>query len=67
MRWLMLKSNYVIDIILWDGVTPYDYPHDYDTMIEDTAYNISVGDWYEASENVFYHPLSTPPDFPPTS
>ena len=61
----MLKSNYVIDIIPWDGVTPYDYPYNYDTMIEDTDYNTTIGDWYEPTEGIFYHPLSTPPDFPP--
>jgi len=64
-RWAILKSNYVIDVIMWDGVTPYQYPFPYDIMMEDTTYSIGIGDWYEASEGVFYRPLSIPPDFPP--
>ena len=68
MRWLILKSNYVIDVILWDGITPYDYPHDYDIMVEDTIGVVTVGDWYEVSEGVFYRPINvTSPWFPPNS
>lgn len=65
-KWAVLKSNYVVDLIMWDGVTPYTHPFPYDTMIEDPDYVVGLGDWYEASENVFYRPLSTPPDYPPT-
>ncbi len=50
---------------MWDGVTPYQYPFPYDTMMEDTTYSIGIGDWYEPAENIFYRPLSIPPDFPP--
>ena len=50
---------------MWDGVTPYQYPFPYDTMMEDTTYSIGIGDWYEPTENIFYRPLSIPPDFPP--
>jgi hypothetical protein len=64
-RWAILKSNYVIDVILWDGITPYQYPFDHDTMLEDLTYNVGIGDWYESSEQVYYRPLSAPPDFPP--
>ena len=64
-RWAILKSNYVIDVILWDGVTPYQYPFDHDTMLEDTTFNAGIGDWYEPSEGVYYRPLTPPPDFPP--
>jgi hypothetical protein len=64
-KWAILKSNYVIDVIMWDGVTLYTHPFPYDTMVEDTEYTVGLGDWYEASEGVFYRPLSTPPDFPP--
>jgi hypothetical protein len=64
-RWLILNSNYVTDVIVWDGITPYNYPYPYDSMIEDTTYNIGIGDWYETSEDVFYRPIGkTPPDFP---
>lgn len=65
MRWLILKSNYVIDVVIWDGVTPWQYPGQYDIMMQDTSYSIGIGDWYETSEGVFYRPLSIPPDYPP--
>jgi hypothetical protein len=64
-RWAVIKSNYVINIVIWDGVTPWQYPGDYDHMIEENTENVGYGDWYEESENTFYRPLSTPPDFPP--
>jgi hypothetical protein len=66
-RWAIIKSNYVIDVIIWDGITPYQYPGNYDTMVEENTENVGYGDWYEASEGIFYHPLSTPPDFPGNS
>jgi hypothetical protein len=64
-KWAILKSNYVVDVIMWDGVTPYTHPFPYDTMVEDIEYTVGLGDWYEELENTFYRPLSTPPDFPP--
>jgi hypothetical protein len=66
-KWLIIKSNYVIDAIIWNGTDPYTYPHPYDLMIEDITYEIGIGDWYEASEGIFYRPLKTPPDFPGNS
>jgi hypothetical protein len=33
--------------------------------IEENTENVGYGDWYETSENIFYRPLTTPPDFPP--
>jgi hypothetical protein len=65
-RWAIIKSNYVIDIIIWDGNTPYQYPGDHDLMIEEPTEKVGYGDWYEISEGIFYSPLSIPPDFPPT-
>ena len=65
-RWLILKANYVIDVILWDGLTSYTYPFPHDTMMEDpTGEAVGIGDWYESTEGVYYRPLETPPDFPP--
>jgi hypothetical protein len=32
--------------------------------MEDTDFKAGIGDWYEASEGIFYRPLSTPPDVP---
>jgi hypothetical protein len=65
-RWAVIKSNYVIDVVVWDGVTPWQYPGSYDLLIEENTENVGYGDWYEASEEIFYRPLTTPPDFPPT-
>jgi hypothetical protein len=62
--WLIFRDNYVIDRIYWDGVTPFTYPNIHDQIIEDTWGYVNIGDWYEVSENVFYRPLSTPPDYP---
>ena len=63
-RWIVLKDNYVIDVIVWDGVTEYTYPFPHDSMYEDIQGVVNAGDWYEQSENIFYRPLETPPDFP---
>ena len=63
-RWAIIKSNYVIDVIIWDGITPWQYPGDYDFMIEENTEAAGYGDWYEVSEKIFYKPLQTPPDFP---
>lgn len=63
-QWLILKSNYIIDKVVWDGVSPWEYPFPYDNMIEDTNGAPGIGDWYESNENVFYRPLSKPPDYP---
>ena len=63
--WLVMRNNYVINVIFWDGVTPYSYPEPYDELREDSSESINIGDWYEPTENVFYRPLTTPPDYPP--
>lgn len=67
MRWLVLKDNYIINNIEWDGITPYTYPFPHDFLMNGENNPASIGDWYEASENIFYRPLTPPPDFPPTS
>ena len=64
-NWFVMKNNYVIAYIIWDGVTPYTYPYPHDYLMEDTEGVAGIGDWYEASEGVFYRPLTTPPDWPP--
>ena len=60
MIYLIIKNNYVINRIEWDGVTEIE--HGGDTAIEDINENISIGDWYEESEEVFYSPRSKPED-----
>jgi hypothetical protein len=63
--WLVIKDNYVIDYVVWDGVTPYVYPFPHDLLKEDIDRIAGIGDWYEMSEDIFYRPLGkTPPDFP---
>lgn len=62
--WLVLKNNYVIAKVVWDGVTPWQYPYPHDQLIEDVNCNIGVGYWYEATENMFYVPIGIPPDLP---
>ena len=65
MRWLVLKDNYVIDIIEWDGITPYTYPFLHDYLTQDPNDLAGIGDWFETSEDIFYRPIGkTPPDFP---
>ena len=65
--WLVLKDNYVIDVVVWDGITPFSYPFPHDAMLP-TSGNLAfagMGDWYEASENILYRPLGvTPSDSP---
>jgi hypothetical protein len=63
-KWLIIKDNYVINAILWDGITEYQYPDPYDEMMEDIEQNISIGSWYERSKNTFYMPIGIPPDWP---
>jgi hypothetical protein len=65
MRWLVIKDNYVINAIEWDGVTPYTYPLPHDVLMQDPNELAGIGDWYESAEQVFYRPLTTPPDYPP--
>jgi hypothetical protein len=63
-QYAIIKQNYVIDKITWDQqmYPDYVYPFTYDYIIEDINENINIGDWYESTENIFYRPLSTPPD-----
>jgi hypothetical protein len=63
-KWLIIKDNYVINAIIWDGVTEYQYPDPYDQMIEDVKEYISIEMWYEESENLFYSPIGVPEDWP---
>jgi hypothetical protein len=65
--WFVIHNGYVIDYIVWDGVTPWEYPGEYDELLEDVGEQpAGIGDWYEQAEGIFYRPLKTPPDYPPT-
>jgi len=64
-RTLVIKSNYVIDVIMTDPLdTKYEYPHPHDKTVVDNNCNVGPGDWYEESEGIFYRPLSRPTDLP---
>ena len=63
-KWVILKDNYVIAAIIWDGESEYTYPEPHDKMIEDIEQNIGLGMWYEEEEDSFYMPMSKPPDLP---
>lgn len=64
MYWLIIKNNYVIAKIVWNGEGQCPYPGPYDKLIQDVEEAIGVGFWYEESENMFYMPAGTPPDYP---
>jgi hypothetical protein len=64
MYWLIIKNNYVIAKIAWNGEGQCPYPGQYDKLIHDKDETIGIGCWYEESENIFYIPTSIPPDYP---
>ncbi len=57
--WLIIKDNYVINRVVSEN-----QPNSELLVVEDINWNVSIGDWYESSEGIFYKPLSTPPDYP---
>jgi hypothetical protein len=63
---LIIKENYVIQRIMLDPEqsSEYVYPFDHDLMIEDAKQSVSIGDWYEEVEGLFYRPIGIPPDWP---
>jgi len=62
--WVIIKDNYVINKVVWDGETEWTYPFPHDMILEDETGGPGIGDWYEETENLFYRPLGTPPDWP---
>ena len=63
-KWLAIKNNYVVNAFLWDGETDYIYPDPECIIIEDVEEKIGIGMYFEESENLFYMPMSKPPDLP---
>lgn len=57
--WLIIKDNYVINRVVSENG-----PNSELLVVQDINWNVSIGDWYESSEGIFYKPLSTPPDYP---
>lgn len=54
MKYLVIKDNYVIDTIIWDGVTPYVYPNPHDLLLPDVNQTVGIGDYYEEVDNTFW-------------
>lgn len=54
MKYLIIKDNYVIDVILWDGVTPYTYPFPHDLLLLDAEESVSIGDYYDSTDDTFW-------------
>lgn len=54
MKYLVIKDNYVINTIVWDGVTPYTYPFEHDLLLPDVAETVSIGDYYDSIDNTFW-------------
>lgn len=57
MKYLIIKDNYVINTIEWDGVTPYTYPFDHDLMLWDQSESVAIGDYYDQTDNTFWKPV----------
>ena len=64
MIFCIIRDSYVVNRIVADAM-PADYPWPHDAIIEDVNECIYIGDWYEASEGIFYRPITgIPPDVP---
>lgn len=62
--YLILRDNWVVNRFVNDGEFDWESPHELGYIMEDVEGFVNIGDWYEESENVFYRPLSIPPDYP---
>ena len=49
MRYAIIKNNEVINVIIWDGKTKFEYPFDYDEMMQSNELQIGMklidGNW----------------------
>ena len=49
MRYAIIKNNEVINVIIWDGKTKFEYPFDYDEIIQSNELQIGMklidGNW----------------------
>lgn len=67
MRWAIVKDDKIINIISWDGVTPWQAPEDCELINIDNVEPNPGSDWlYDSATQTFYAP---PPPAPivPTS
>ena len=48
-RYAIIKNNEVINVIIWDGKTKFEYPFDYDEIIQSNELQIGMklidGNW----------------------
>ena len=63
MNWAVIKDNYVIDYIIWDGVSSYTYPFPYDYLKQDNNNIAAIGDWYNEVTDTYYRPVSKGADY----
>ena len=56
MKYAIIKNNEVVNVIIWDGVTPLKYPFDYDEMIQSDELQIGMkfidGVWITETEDM---------------
>ena len=49
MKYAIIKNNEVVNIIIWDGKIKFEYPFDYDEMIQSDELQIGMklidGNW----------------------
>lgn len=54
--WAVIKDDVVIDSVLWDGETEWEYPFPYDELIEITE-ELKIGiDWWKDEEGNWNEP-----------
>lgn len=42
MKYAIIKNNEVINVIIWDGKTKFEYPFDYDEIIQSNELQIGM-------------------------
>lgn len=62
-NWAVIREGYVINVVV-GGDKPPDVDAPHDAIIADDIGNVAIGDRYSVSKEMFFRPLSTPPDLP---
>lgn len=42
MKYAIINKNEVINVIIWDGVTPFHYPFEHDNMVQSDELQIGM-------------------------
>lgn len=59
-KWAIITGNEVINTVLWDGVTEWEYPFPHDEMVEVTdELRIGIG-WWKDEQGVWNEPIPIP-------